>query len=473
MHKLAYRFHFIPVASIIVIAILATVLVYVPVNTPDSDRFLEQAASIVSGKGYRYMGALETFLPPGYPMFIALIKFFGGNDYALRGMQVFLFITSCTLIFFSIMNSGTKSPLLAMIGGIALAIHPTAVRFVGYILSETFALFLCSLLMFFASTVGRDPFRKSSSFCFGVLAVALALTSPAAIVLCACLFIYMLGTLILAQRVSNIALLFVGSLIVMLPWQWHCIQATGSICPTLYTRNPVGFAFNDNEANGYYQWFRTWSTGEMDIEALVKKDPSKARSTDFSADAELIDRVRRSTELTNDSLAALNKFYYDRAARNREDSSIRQLIGLPLLRSFTLWFYMPQISHVQMEYVGRLSPADLMGDYREYGAKIAALRFAKSLLSTIIYLLYITYPIFLIAALVIGVWQRNPMILLICGSILVYTLISGFTALGESRRNIVFAAAILYLLGLISSDRASALIATPFSRKLVTGAGRG
>jgi hypothetical protein len=65
------------------------------------------------------------------------------------------------------------------------------------------------------------------------------------------------------------------------------------------------------------------------------------------------------------------------------------------------------------------------------------------------------------------------MIVVICSAIVVYTLSSGFTALGESRRNIVFAPAILYLLGLISSDRTLGLIATPLSRKLVTGAGRG
>ena len=402
-------------------------------------------------------------------MFIALIKFFGGNDYVVRALQVVLFISSCVLIFFSIMNTGKKSPLLATIGGIALAIHPTAVRLVGYILSETFGLFLCSLLMFFTSTVRGDSCRKSAIFCFGALAVFLPLTSPATIVLCACLFIYVLGTLFLEKRVTNIALLFIGSLMVMLPWQWHCIEAAGSICPTLYTRNPVGFAFDNDEANGYYQWFRTWSAGEMDMEVLFKKDPTKARSRDFSTDAELIDTVKRSAETSNDSLAALNKFYHDRAARNRENNPIRQFIGLPLLRSFTLWFYMPQISHVQMEYVGRLSLADFMGDYREYGPKRAALRFAKSFLSTAVFLLRISYPIFLLIAFVIGVRRRNPMILLICTSILIYTLISGFTALGESRRNVVFAPAILYLLGLISWDRASALT-TLFSRKLVSGA---
>jgi hypothetical protein len=52
MHKLAYKFHFVPVASIIVIAMLATVLVYVPVNTPDSDRFLEQAALVLYASNF-------------------------------------------------------------------------------------------------------------------------------------------------------------------------------------------------------------------------------------------------------------------------------------------------------------------------------------------------------------------------------------------------------------------------------------
>jgi hypothetical protein len=364
------------------------------------------------------------------------------------------------------MNSGKKSPLLAMIGGIALAIHPSAVRSVGYILSETFGLFLCSLLMFFISTIGRDNSRKSSLFCFGALAVFLPLTSPAIIVLCVGLFMYVLGTLFLEKRVSSIALLFIGSLTVMLPWQWHCVQAIGSICPTLLTSNPVGWTLNNGEGMGYYQWFRTWSAGEMDMEAYFKKDPGKARSRDFSTDAELADTVRRSREASNDSVAALDKFYHDRAARNREDNPIRQLIGLPLLRSFTLWFYMPQISHLQMEYVGRLSPADLMGDYHEYGAKRAALRLAKSFSSTAVFLLYVTYPILLIVALVIGVWQRNAMMLIICGSILIYTLISGVAAASESRRNVVFAPAILYLLALLSSGRVSTLAAKPFSRKL-------
>lgn len=42
-------------------------------STPDSDRFLSQADAIFSGEGFLTYGRLETWLPPGYPVFLAAL----------------------------------------------------------------------------------------------------------------------------------------------------------------------------------------------------------------------------------------------------------------------------------------------------------------------------------------------------------------------------------------------------------------
>ena len=113
---------------------------------------------------------------------------------------------------------------------------------------------------------------------------------------------------------------------------------------------------------------------------------------------------------------------------------------------------MPQMSHAQMEYVGRFSLSDLMYDYREGGLKKAILRTVKSIFSTLVYALYILYPVILIAATVFGVYRRDPVVLAISISILAYTFITGYTAFCESRRNVVFLPALIYAFGLVHKD---------------------
>jgi len=203
---------------VFVIAAITVLTLYVPVDTPDTARFKEQADSIVSGHGYRTLGTLETWLPPGYPVLIAATNYLGGGDLTVRTIQIVLFISACGLLYLALRPA---SRAIALLGATAMAIHPLAARLVGYQLSETFGLFLCGAFIFAFSRINDG--NKLLLLLFGACSVFLPLTSPATIILCIFLFGYVVLRKLTDNKVVDITFLIAGAFVVMLPWQVHCV----------------------------------------------------------------------------------------------------------------------------------------------------------------------------------------------------------------------------------------------------------
>ncbi len=431
-----------------VIAALVIWIAYAAVSTPDTLRFFGQASSLVEGNGYKTVGVPETFLPPGYPVFIAIVKYFGGNEFTVRALQICLALMSCNLVFFAIRPYSRRAAIVATF---AMAIHPQAARLVGYLLSETFGLFLCSVLVFTFSRIEQGYRGFINYLLFGVVLIALPRTSPATIVLSVAIGGYVLYKLLIKRLPMHAVVMVIGVSSLLIPWQVHCINSTGSVCSTLYSSNVIQRL--DNSPNVIYYWFRTWAHGERDLPVIWRSDVKAIPERAFRSEEEKIYILEaiseKNTQTNSTGHILLNESADKFVAQNR----FLFYVGLPMIRSFNLWFDMMQIDHVQMEYVGRFFSKKIIEDYVEVGPIHTFQRILKSFASTFVYLIYISYPVFFLVITCYGLIKKEAIIILIGSSILAYTLISGFVAHGESRRNVVFLPAILYLLRFVPTAR--------------------
>jgi hypothetical protein len=430
------------------LALMAIGVAFVPVQTPDWLRFNDEAQSIASGSGFRTWGKIEASLPPGYPLLLALLKFLGVPDAAVPAVHLALFLGACNLVYLSLRPWSHR---LALVGMAAFAIQPLAVRMVGFYLSETWGVFLCALLFFLwsgAARGAREPWRFLS---LGILTVFLPLTSPATIVMTFCVGVLALARLVSERAWRLTAILIAGVLIVMVPWQAQCVRANGSVCPLLLTAWTPSKLFGASGTasvpeDSFFAWFRTWSQGEADMPTVYQANAGAAPPRAFPSPAvrsAILALGKPGTGApTDDQLRMLNSL----AQSERQAHPFIQYGLLPLTRAYGLWFEMPQIGHAQQEYVGRLSPVDFIADWREGGATRAAMRWLKTLGATVVYGAYVTIPIFALFALAKAIRARDSFTLLLLLSIGVYTLIAGFSAFCEARRNVVFFPAILFLL---------------------------
>jgi hypothetical protein len=223
-----------------------------------------------------------------------------------------------------------------------------------------------------------------------------------------------------------------------------CMTSVGPFCKALHIDQPLSVAQRAGPADALYHWFRTWSIGERDMHVLFDEDPRTAPDRAFAS------REQREALLQIPPGDLQNRALLETGKRAEQEHPAWQKIGLPLTRAFDLWFDMRQNSHAQMEFVGRFQPSVLIADYHEFGAARTFARIGKAVLSSAVYVLYVSYPLLLLVAFGHALWTRNIAALLICTSVLAYTLICGYSAFVEARRNVVFLPAILFLLALLA-----------------------
>ena len=401
-------------ALVIAVAVATQLIVFAPMFSPDGTRFIAQARDLLAGNGFRTDGQLETRLPPGYAIFVALLLPLGGIG-VIRLAQAVLFASSASLLYFALRPSGTRR---ALIVSVVFAANPWLAYRAGAILSESLGMFFCALLMWLLARLESRP-GTTAAIAFGVVSVALILTSPATIALCFLLFLY-----VVVKRRQLAAATFAGALLLMIPWQIHSYRAIGRVSPLVYA-NALG--------NEIEPWTRSWVLRERDL--WFRWHPNEIAAAPPRAFASEDQRTRlidASRHLNEAQLIDL----LQRAGREaRASQPLRYDVVLPALRATLLWVDMPQLKHAQIEYAGRFM---IIRDGRTVGWPRAILRFAKALLSTAGLLIYIGFPL----AFAIVAWRAfrcgHIAPLCILSGILIYTLISAWLAEGEARRNFVF-----------------------------------
>jgi hypothetical protein len=111
--------------AICTVALVAALAVFWAAGeTPDWLRFFDQAKSIASGDGFRTEGRLETYLPPGYSVLVAILLLFGLEDY-VRGVQLVMHTLTVFLVYAALVQ---VSRAWALILAVLYALNPLAAR---------------------------------------------------------------------------------------------------------------------------------------------------------------------------------------------------------------------------------------------------------------------------------------------------------------------------------------------------------
>ncbi len=418
------------------LCLLVVTVVWTPNRSPDSDRFEAQADGLIMGQGFSSKGLPETALPPGYPLFLAAVSLVTRDEGVVRLVQAALAVLSCDLLFLAFANRGRRFAFLA---AAALAIHPWKARLVSNVLSETLGVFLCACLVFLLSRIVKGERGAMSATALGIVSMALALVTPAALVLT---FSISAVVLIFAlRRWWERAVLVVGTLLLFVPWQLHCVRALGNPCWTFYsigTYAPTGFG----------RWVRTWLLRERELYVLWDTKFFATLPT-RAFDSEEQRRLLQETYLEGSQQQSDPAF--GRAADQRlKEHPVRCRVLCPMIRAANLWVDMPQLKHIQMEYVGRLVPWSVRGNDVSLDRRRIVKRVIKAWVSTAAWVFYISYPAFFLALSARALRLRDPIGIAIIAGVVAYIAAAAYTGMMESRRNYPFFPALLYLGGLPS-----------------------
>lgn len=402
-----------------------------PARTPDSDRYTHQAWSIAAGQGFATTGHPETTLPPGFSVLLAGLFALGLPEESVRVVNVCLHMATVWLIWGALERRDRHAAALA---AAAFAVFPWIARQPGYVLSETLTTFLCALLVNMVVRQGAQP-TPARVLAIGAVALAIPLTAQALVVLSIGLLVVVAWRV--RRRPASVLALFVGALAVWVPWQAHCVRATGSVQPFLYSDKP------ELSDDGFFLWFRTWRLRESDMIAqwhpaefsllprrAFQDDAQRAQLADVRANYPFGDPV-------------LHDAFHKAASARVRQAPFSFYVGLPVARATLLWFDMPDISHFRTSYVFRLTPTAFLDDWRTVGRHRAVLRLAKAFLSVLVWIFYAAYPLAFLWCAFRAVRSRDSVAIAIVLAVSVYTALSGWTAVGESRRNLPFFPALL------------------------------
>lgn len=406
-------------------------------NRPgDPERFTFQAKELLAGHGYvgkaqasfvGYGVRPETVLPPGYPVFVAGVMLLTWDDGAifytvLAIVQLLMVLASCCLVYAAVYP---RSPKAAIIAGLIMATSTELLGRSRLAMSETLTTFLCSLLVFQLARMETSGMTRWRSLLIGFLCIAILLTAPGLIVLG--FFVWCYCAWRCRRQLGQLSLLAFGSLLLMVPWQVHCYRAVGHIQPAVYPGQPTF-------TSGVTRWVRTWEERPIEQNVLwhggsiaflpdsiysSKAERQKLESLFLQAQDELITRWQKPNDGKFFS-AEIEKAFNQAAERRIAENPWRYYLILPLRRAILLWF----------------SPAP---------SEIPFLS-----LRGIAMFLAINIPAFVMMSIMLigtvhGIRYRQLLPVLIVASVMIYTAISAFSGIGETRRNIPFYPAILFI----------------------------
>jgi 4-amino-4-deoxy-L-arabinose transferase-like glycosyltransferase len=432
----------------LIVALVWRIILYAPGYTPDSERFLMQAAFLLRGAGFVYEGQPTAALPPGYPVFLVPFVALTSPLVAIRFIQVVLSVVSCYLVYLALRPVDRR---IALVGLWAMAVHPYLARIPGTVLSETLSVFLASLAVWLIQRSRSGPSAWIAS-ALGLVLTALSLTAPGVIALVICVFAAMCWQL--RQQPRAVVGFGLGSLLLIVPWQVHCVKVTSHLQPLILDMSKHGAS-----TGGFVDWHRTWVRRERDLNVLWKRSLDGAPDYAFSSREQRI-QLANVSRLHNERLLSDTDYEssYRRAADvNRNDRPGWHYVGLPALRAFYLWTDMPSLGHLDSAYINRLSPARFRESLSDRGVAVALMRGAKAAASLLVYLLFLLYPLAFGGLTVAAMRSRQPLAIAIAIGTVAYTFASTVLVFGEVRRNLVLFPFLLFLLFLMARKTSPAV----------------
>jgi 4-amino-4-deoxy-L-arabinose transferase-like glycosyltransferase len=189
------------------------------------------AKSLASGHGYRFFGELASDKAPGYPFFVSLFYgTFGPRLLPVLVAQSFLAALACAaMVIFALRV--TRRPAVALLTGLALAVHLPIAYVDTKLLSES--LFYVSILAVVFTAESAIRTRKLWLFVLtGVLMGLSAYVRPNALFFPVLVFAAALYWRIPFRRsVLSTALVFAAAIVVVCPWALRNQRAFGTFTP--------------------------------------------------------------------------------------------------------------------------------------------------------------------------------------------------------------------------------------------------
>ncbi|MCA9084341.1 MAG: hypothetical protein KDA81_09815, partial [Planctomycetaceae bacterium] len=387
-------------------------------------------------------GKLDAHLPPGYPVFVSAVRVLVDSENAVRIAQIILSILTLLLVWKS--TEGCTYKVRFLLWAI-IAYSFQAKSLAGAILSETVGLFLSSLCVFVLSRYWKVQFSPLQSFGFGLLLMAATFTCPALAFFCGPIV-----ALILAKHpIRCSAFVVLGCLLLWVPWQLHCINATGNWAPTLFNKRPG--AISDS---GACAWASTWLRTEDELPFIwYSGDPTLAPRRAFDSDAHK--QLFVSKWSNGNNMLEYDQFLRTQAMDRRNDNPWSFKLRPILQRAINTWFLPPKESMpYQRNYLFRFSPASWHSDVKEAGTMRAFLRLSKAWYSTVTAGFYCFSSLLVWTGVCLGVLRGNSLVRLICGGIILYTTYFALSPMGELRRTVpILPFAVLLWVELISMSR--------------------
>jgi hypothetical protein len=250
------------------------------------------------------------------------------------------------------------------------------------------------------------------------------------------------------RRVLTAAALAVGALVVFVPWQAHVHRATGKIAPQLLT--PM-----DRSYHGTLAWMRTWVYTPHDfftgMGTFVSPNPepdyasipdraypdaaTRARAEQLAAAWRTAGGGRRAND-THELYRPVDELFADLARQRKSNVMQYELIPIAM-RTWSLWWSMPDVYVVMSRHVARLWPSNI-ADQFQFGARRGILRLGLAAVCGVFLLAYVGVQTWF-AWLCVQAWRCWEWIpAAISAGVIVYILISAATATNECRRNLPF-----------------------------------
>jgi len=440
-----------PVATCLLIGVAIRIVFFTPIDLNDerlhndTRRFLYQADNLLAGEGFLWRDSPCTSLPPGYPVFLATVKWFCDSPLLVQIVQQILSVASGYLVYLAVRPRSEKLALFALF---AMCASPWFAWRSWMIMSEVWGGFLAALFVFLLSKCETKGCSRKLMLATGACAIAMVLSSPflvfPAFAVCV--------VLVWKNRKSPalVGTLTAGALLMMLPWQLHCYRALGRIAPMIYP------SLGLKQDEGFQPWLRSWLVHPRD--QLISKGATvwngpreyfdRIPHYAFQSDQER-ERIRQlASQRKRDGTpqSELDKVFLEIAEERIRENPVGYYATLPAIRSITQWLDMQCVAHAQTDYVGRFSPQSFRTDSQQYGRTRAMKRLAKAGWSTLVFGVHIAYTLtllFLALGAIVG--KRSVGVAILLG-VIAYTLYSAHIAVGEQRRNLPFYPLLFFLL---------------------------
>ncbi len=241
---------------------------------PDTDNYLAIGQNLSTGQGYSIEPGVPTaFRPPGYPVFIALVRTALGSDWSVIALQCLM--GAAVALIAALLARSIAGDLFSLAAAVFVAIDPYQIAVCGMFMTEAFftLLVISTVALFLRSLRAAKPLRYAVA---GLAAGAAAMTRPEFLVFIPGALLIMVFAAQPKRRVLCAAVFLVFCAVLPGGWAYRNHNALGSWIVTTthggYThRLAYNAVFYDEVATGNQEaWegesLREWQ-GRLKCEA--------------------------------------------------------------------------------------------------------------------------------------------------------------------------------------------------------------